>query len=104
MVQYQGPLGLQNCPFNSVELLGDIGAGLVAFDHGNEALMVAIGSLQPLYDLWMICVGVMVNHRQDLTPPGGGVASALFALPRSPLNRSRTWGRDESGRPGAATN
>lgn len=67
----QGAFGLQNGLLNSVELLSDIGAGSIAFDHCNDALKVTIGTFKPLYDIWMGCMGVVLCHKTAVTPLGG---------------------------------
>ena len=67
----QGAFGLQNGFLNSVELLSYISAGSIAFDHCNDALKVAIGTFQPLYDIWVGCMGVVLCHKKVVTPLGG---------------------------------
>ncbi|MCY1306092.1 hypothetical protein D9M70_559270 [compost metagenome] len=59
-----------------MELLGDVEAGAAALDHGNDALQVPFGALQPLDDLGMGIVSVFV-HARNLSPWRGYIKGCL---------------------------
>jgi len=51
---------LQNSLFNRVELLGDVGAGPISFDHCYHTRKVTIRTFQPLCDIGMGRMGMVV--------------------------------------------
>ncbi|OEO25754.1 hypothetical protein AX279_09965 [Pseudomonas sp. J237] len=53
-------LGLADGFFNSMQLLSDIDAGPMIFDHGDDAAQMALRSLQPFDDIAMTLVLVAV--------------------------------------------
>lgn len=68
MVLNQRALGLLNGLLNRMELLGDVRAGLLILDHLDDACEVPIGTLEPLDDSGVGCMGRVFCHIQDVTP------------------------------------
>jgi hypothetical protein len=60
MVLDQHALGLADSFFHGMQLLSDVDAGPMVFDHGDDAAQVTLRTLQPFDDIAMTLVLVTV--------------------------------------------
>ena len=67
----QGPLGFSKGLFDRVKLLGEIETGSSFIEHFDDATEMALGPLQPLDDIRMGFMNVVVRHVQSVSPRGG---------------------------------
>jgi hypothetical protein len=67
----QSPLGLADGLFDGVKLLGEVKAGPPLTEHFNHPTEMALRTLQPLDDIWVSFMNVIVCHEQGISPRGG---------------------------------
>ena len=71
MVVDQGLFGFVDGLFDGVQLLGEVEARPAGLDHGDHAFKVAGGALQPLHDVAVRLMGMIVRHSNILSPGEG---------------------------------
>src|SRR5258707_9056772 len=87
MIVDQAPLRLADGFLDGVKLLGEIEAGAIFVEHGDDAPDVTLGPLEPLDDVGMaVMMTVCCLHGVIDYPPGGDRA-----------NRRRTFGLRRAG-------
>jgi hypothetical protein len=67
----QCPLGLADGLFDGVELLGQIEAGAPFAEHFDHPAEMTVSPLQPLDDIRMGFVKMIMCHQQNVSPLGG---------------------------------
>ena len=71
VIMDQCALCLANGLLDCVQLLRQIKAGAILGKHLDDAAEVTFGTLQPLDDIGVSFVNVIMGHRQHGIPPGG---------------------------------
>ena len=71
MVLNQRAFGLRDGLFNSMKLLGDVGAGALCLNHPDYTQKMPVGTFQPLDDIGVGCMVGVFCHKQRLSPLGG---------------------------------
>jgi hypothetical protein len=64
----QSPLGLADGLFDCVKLLGEVEAGPPLTEHFNHPTEMALGTLQPLDDIWVSFMNVILCHTNIVSP------------------------------------
>ena len=71
MVVDQNSLGLTDSSFDRMKLLGEIETRPLLVKHLNHATKVALGAFQPLDDIRVCFMKMVVCHTPTLSPLGG---------------------------------
>jgi hypothetical protein len=67
----QSPLGLADGLFDGMQLLGEIEARSSFAEHFNHPAEMTVRPLQPLDDIGMGFMNVILRHIRNVSPPGG---------------------------------
>jgi hypothetical protein len=76
----QSPLGLADGLFDGVKLLGEVKAGPPLTEHFNHPTEMALGTLQPLDDIWVSFMNVILCHA-NIVSPWIGYRKGSLSLP-----------------------
>jgi len=77
MIVNQGLLGVDDGLLDRLQLLGDLKATAALVQHGDNALKVAVGTLETFNDGW---VGSMSFHGPYILTSRGGYCQCILAV------------------------